>query len=79
MRALRGCGRGGARAAARARAPHRRSRMDIRIRPWATQDVPTVSSLLHEVLAPLARTHAAVARHTRKRTQREIPRGAYCH
>ena len=50
--------------------------MDIRVRPWMAEDVPSVTSLLHEVLAPLARSHATVARHSRKRIQREIPRGS---
>jgi hypothetical protein len=44
------------------------------VRAWALPDVDAVREMLSEVLAPLAASHASVARHARKRLQKELPR-----
>ena len=46
------------------------------VRPWTLADVPAVSALLGDVLRPLTLTHASVARHSRKRLEKELPRDA---
>lgn len=48
----------------------------VLVRPWMLADVPAVSVLLGDVLRPLTLTHASVARHSRKRLEKELPRDA---
>ena len=46
----------------------------VNVRAWGPSDVEEVRELLCKVLAPLAASHASVARHARKRLQKELPR-----
>lgn len=48
----------------------------VSVRPWTLADVPSVSALLGDVLRPLTLTHASVARHSRKRLNKELPQDA---
>jgi GNAT superfamily N-acetyltransferase len=56
--------------------PSRTGSAVVSVRPWTLADFPAVSALLGDVLRPLTLTHASVARHSRKRLEKELPRDA---